>query len=99
MFEKLFTYPAVLKRHRECHLARERAVYLEMLASQEMARDTAVASALWPELCCEDPRRDREKGGPLHSSPHNRPRNINHRMWLTTYDAVTLHVRICWGTW
>src|ERR1017187_10796401 len=38
--------------------------------------DAAVASALWPELCCEDPRKDREVGGPLHSSPHIQPRHI-----------------------
>lgn len=40
MFETLFTYPAVLKRHRDGPLARERASYLEGLAAQGMAHET-----------------------------------------------------------
>jgi hypothetical protein len=33
MFETLFSYPAILKRHREGPLATERAAYLEGLAA------------------------------------------------------------------
>jgi len=40
MFEKLFTYPAVIRRHREGPLAAERAAYLNDLASRGMARGT-----------------------------------------------------------
>jgi integrase/recombinase XerD len=47
MFETLIIYPAVLKRHREGPLARERATYLENLASQGMARETL----LWRARC------------------------------------------------
>ena len=50
MFEKLFTYAAVLKRHREGPLARERATYLERLASQGMARETLLWRARY-SLC------------------------------------------------
>jgi integrase/recombinase XerD len=50
MFEKLFTYPAVLKRHREGPLARERAIYLERLASQGMAHGTLLSRARY-SLC------------------------------------------------
>jgi len=50
MFENLFTYPAVLKRHREGPLARERATYLEELATQGMARETLLWRARY-SLC------------------------------------------------
>jgi site-specific recombinase XerD len=40
MFEKLFTYPGVLRRYREGPLAAERAAYLSELAAQGMARGT-----------------------------------------------------------
>jgi hypothetical protein len=45
------------------------------------------------ELCCEDPSRDRTQRGSSTNSPHNRSRNINHSMWLTTYDAGNPPVR------
>jgi len=50
MFETLFTYRAVLRRHREAPLAAERATYLERLAVQGMARATILRRAsycLW----------------------------------------------------
>jgi integrase/recombinase XerD len=40
MFERLFTYPCVLRRHREGPLAAERAAYLEGLVAQGMAPGT-----------------------------------------------------------
>ncbi len=40
MFEKLFTRPGALRRHREGPLATERAEYLSTLAAQGMARGT-----------------------------------------------------------
>jgi hypothetical protein len=45
------------------------------------------------ELCCEDPSRNRTQHGSSTNSLHNRPRNITHRMWLTTYDAGNPPVR------
>lgn len=50
MFERFFTYPAVLKRHREGPLARERATYLEGLATQGMAHGTLLWRARY-SLC------------------------------------------------
>jgi integrase/recombinase XerD len=50
MFEKLYTYATVLKRHREGPLARERANYLERFASQGMARGTLLWRARY-SLC------------------------------------------------
>ncbi len=50
MFETLFTYPAVLRRHREAPLAAERAAYLEGLAARGAARETVLGRArycLW----------------------------------------------------
>ena len=40
MFETLFTYPRVLRRHRDGPLAVERAKYLSELVAQGMARGT-----------------------------------------------------------
>ena len=40
MFETLFQYPRVLRRHKEGPLAAERAAYLRELAAQGMARGT-----------------------------------------------------------
>lgn len=45
MFETLFSYPAVLKRHREGPLAAERAAYLERLAAGGAARGTLLRQA------------------------------------------------------
>jgi len=45
MFDTLFTYPAVLKRHREGPFAAERAGYLAGLAAQGMARGTLLLRA------------------------------------------------------
>jgi hypothetical protein len=50
MFETLFTYPAVLKRHRDEPLARERASYLEGLLSMAF-----LSSLYYLKLCGEDP--------------------------------------------
>jgi integrase/recombinase XerD len=50
MFETLFTYPAVLKRHRDGPLARERMSYLEGLAAQGMAHETLLWRARYA-LC------------------------------------------------
>lgn len=50
MFETLFTYPAVLKRHRDGPLARERTSYLEGLAAQGMAHETLLWRARYA-LC------------------------------------------------
>lgn len=50
MFETLFTYPAVLKRHRDGPLAHERAHYLEGLAAQGMAHETLLWRARYA-LC------------------------------------------------
>lgn len=50
MFETLFSYPGVLRRHREGPLATERAAYLEGLAAQGVARATVLRRAgycLW----------------------------------------------------
>jgi site-specific recombinase XerD len=50
MFETLFTYPAVLARHRDGPLARERASYLEVLGAQGMAHETLLWRARYA-LC------------------------------------------------
>jgi hypothetical protein len=50
MFETLFTYPAVLKRHRDGPLARERTSFLEGLAAQGMAHETLLWRARYA-LC------------------------------------------------
>ena len=65
MFEKLFTYPGVLRRHREGPLAAERAAYLSELADRGMAHGTilcqssyslciAIALQRWPPDQCFD---------------------------------------------
>jgi integrase/recombinase XerD len=65
MFETLFTYPSVLRRHREGPLAAERAAYLSELADRGMARGTilrrssyclciALALQRWPPGRCFD---------------------------------------------
>jgi integrase/recombinase XerD len=45
MFETLFTYPAVLRRHREAPLANERQTFLCELAAQGMAQGTVLRQA------------------------------------------------------
>lgn len=45
MFEKLFSYPAVLRRHQDGPLAVERAGYLEALAARGTARGTLLRRA------------------------------------------------------
>lgn len=45
MFSSLFTYPAVLKRHRDGPLAAQRAAYLELLSARGMARGTLLRHA------------------------------------------------------
>jgi integrase/recombinase XerD len=47
MFETLFTYPSVLRRHRDGPLAVERAAYLEGLAAQGMVRSTLLRRAVY----------------------------------------------------
>ena len=50
MFGTLFTYPAVVRRHREAPLAAERAAFLQGLAEQGAARETVLGRAryyLW----------------------------------------------------
>jgi site-specific recombinase XerD len=47
MFETLFSYPAVLQRHRDGPLAAERATYLESLAVQGAARGTLLRRAAY----------------------------------------------------
>lgn len=65
MFETLFTYPQVLRRHQEGPLAAERAAYLSDLVAQGMARGTilrrssyclcvAVELGQWPPDHCFD---------------------------------------------
>ena len=65
MFEKLFIYPGVLRRHREAPLAAERAAYLSELADRGMAHGTilrkssyclciAIALQRWPPDRCFD---------------------------------------------
>lgn len=65
MFERLFTYPGVLRRHQEGPLAAERAAYLSELAVAGMARGTilrrasyclcvAVELERWPPDRCFD---------------------------------------------
>jgi len=65
MFETLFSYPGVLRRHREGPLATERAAYLSRLVAQGMARGTilrrsayclsvAVELERWPPDRCFD---------------------------------------------
>ena len=65
MFETLFTYPAVLRRHKEGPLAVERARYLTDLAAQSVPRTTllmkasycrrvAVELQRWPSDRCFD---------------------------------------------
>ena len=48
MFETLFTYPRVLRRHREEPLTEERAAYLSELAAQCVAPATLIKQA----RCC-----------------------------------------------
>ena len=48
MFETLFTYPRVLRRHREGPLAEERAAYLSELAARRVAPATLIKQA----RCC-----------------------------------------------
>jgi len=45
MFETLFFYPSVLRRHREGPLADERAAHLRSLAARGMARGTILRCA------------------------------------------------------
>ena len=45
MFETLFFYPSVLRRHRDGPLAAERAAFLRSLAAQGMARGTLLRCA------------------------------------------------------
>ena len=47
MFETLFSYPAVLRRHRDGPLAAERAAYLGALVAQGMARETVLCRAAY----------------------------------------------------
>jgi site-specific recombinase XerD len=47
MFDSLFTYPGVVKRHKEGPLAAERAAYLEALAARGTARSTLVRRAVF----------------------------------------------------
>jgi hypothetical protein len=65
MFETLFTYPSVLRRHRIGPLATERAAYLSELADRGMAHGTilrwssyclciAIALQRWPPDRCFD---------------------------------------------
>lgn len=65
MFETLFSYPGVLRRHREGPLAAERAEYLSQLATRGMARGTilrrssyclcvAIELQRWPPDRCFD---------------------------------------------
>lgn len=66
MFEKLFIYPAVIRRHRKGPLAAERAAYLNRLADQGMALGTilrqfsyclciAIALQRWqPDRCFDE---------------------------------------------
>jgi len=65
MFETLFTYPSVLRRHREGPLAAERVAYLSELADRGMAHGTilrrssyclciAIALQRWPPDRCFD---------------------------------------------
>ena len=48
MFETLFSYPSVLRRHREGPLAAERAAHLRSLAAKGMARSTILR---WARYC------------------------------------------------
>ena len=48
MFETLFTYPRVLRRHREAPLSEEPAAYLSELAAQSVAPATLIKQA----RCC-----------------------------------------------
>ena len=48
MFETLYTYPAVLRRHREGPLAAERTAYLADLSAKSVARKTLLRQA----SCC-----------------------------------------------
>jgi hypothetical protein len=45
MFETLFTYPGVLRRHWEGPLAAERAAYLSELADRGMAHGTILCKS------------------------------------------------------
>ena len=65
MFETLFTYPGVIRRHREGPLAAERAAYISELADRGMAHETilhrssyclciAIALQRWPPDRCFD---------------------------------------------
>jgi site-specific recombinase XerD len=47
MFDSLFRYPAVLKRHQEGPLATERAAYLEVLAARGVAHATLLRCAVF----------------------------------------------------
>jgi integrase/recombinase XerD len=47
MFETLFSYPAVLRRHRDGPLAAERAAYLGALVVQGMAQETVLCRAAY----------------------------------------------------
>ena len=47
MFETLFSYRAVHRRHEQAPLASERAVYLEGLASKGLARSTVLQRAVY----------------------------------------------------
>ena len=50
MFETLFSYPGVIRRHREGPLALERAAYLSNLATHSMAPATILRQARY-SLC------------------------------------------------
>ncbi len=77
MFETLFSYPAVLRRHRDGPLAAERAAYLEGLATQGTARGTLLrlTASAWHErsstgrpITCSTAARSR-------ASPAHEPRS------------------------
>jgi len=74
MFDTLFSYPSVRRRHREGPLAAERARHLEALAAQGMARDTILCRASdclfiaeelerWPPHQCFDEEEVRTVAG------------------------------------
>jgi hypothetical protein len=47
MFDSLFTYPSVLKRHKEGPLAAERVAYPEALAARGAAHSTLLRRAVF----------------------------------------------------
>ena len=106
MFETLFTYPRVLRRHREGPLAEERAVYLSELAAQCVAPATLIKQARcclrvavelerWPTDHCFDNDEVREMASRYAAQCRAASsRNASEHFRATAVDLLRRHGRL-----